>query len=65
MSDLIFNQTCEVDEENVEFYFKATRGWNNPPSKDEIREDLKNPLKHVNYMYPEVIVFKFNGDSDD
>ena len=62
MNDSIFNQTCDVDEEDVEFYFEATRNWNDPPSKDKIREDLKNPMKHINYMYPEV--FTFEGDSN-
>ena len=61
MSDSIFNQTCDVDEEDVEFVFKSTRNWDDPPSKDKIREDLKNPLKHINYMYPEKITFK-DGD---
>ena len=63
MSDSIFNQTCDVDEEDVEYIFEASRKWHNPPSKDKIREDLKNPLNHINYMYPEVFTFK--GDSDE
>lgn len=58
MSDSIFNQTCDVDEKDVEFCFDSTRGWDNPPSKDKIREDLADPLKHINYMYPEVFTFK-------
>lgn len=63
MTDTLFNQICVYDEEDVEFYFEATRNWDNPPSKDKIREDLKNPLKHINYMYPDVFTFK--GDSDE
>lgn len=63
MTDSIFNRTCDVDEEDVEFLFQSTRNWDNPPSEDKIRNDLKNPLKHINYMYPEVFTFK--GDSDE
>lgn len=55
MVDSEFNRTVPVDEEDVEFLFESTRGWDNPPSKDKIREDLKNPLNHVKYMYPERI----------
>jgi len=62
MTDSIFNQICAVDEEDVEFLFKSTRNWDNPPDKDKIREDLKDPLKHVNYMYPEKFTFEGNND---
>lgn len=62
MTDNIFNQTGDVDEKDVEFYFKETRNWDNPPSKDKIREDLKDPLKHINYMYPTRFTFEETGN---
>jgi len=47
---------CEyiASEETVDWLFGATRDWDNPPSREKIIEDLKDPCNHINYLYPHV-----------
>lgn len=43
------------NEETVEYLFNATREWPTPPSKEEIREDLKDQRNDIKYMYPHMV----------